>query len=111
MKLINTVIDYFRSSKSEIEKVSWPSRQQTIRYSALVMGVSVLVAVFFASIDFGLGRLVDAMLVGRQSSVSQTPQPTPAPTITTEPVKTVPGLDVKTEDQTLNPTPTETPKP
>lgn len=115
MKLITSLTDYFRSSKSEFEKVSWPSRQQTIRYSALVMGVSVVIALFFAGLDFGLGKLVDALLTGRQNTTAAQPS-TQAPTVTptTEPVNAPPGLDVKATDQTFTPpatTPTPAPKP
>lgn len=70
---IASFVSYVRSSKTELEKVTWPTRQQTIRYSALVIGVSLAVAAFFAALDFGLGQGVDLALKGRAPAVQ--PQP------------------------------------
>lgn len=55
-------------------KVTWPSRKETIRYSVLVLSVSLSVAIFFAVLDFGLGKVVDSALeLKRQSNVVQAP--------------------------------------
>jgi preprotein translocase subunit SecE len=69
------LINYFRSSKVELEKVTWPTRQQTIRYSALVVGVSLAMAAFFAALDFGLGQSVDLALKGRSATTAPANQP------------------------------------
>lgn len=45
---------YLRESKEELEKVSWPSRQDTARYVALVIGTCVVVALAIAALDAGL---------------------------------------------------------
>ena len=76
--MIQKLINYVRSSKAELEKVSWPSRQDTIRYSALVLAVSAFVAIFFATLDFGLGQGVDALLARHPAEQTQPlPQVTP----------------------------------
>lgn len=90
MNPVNALTSYLRSAKEELEKVSWPTRQDTIRYSSLVLGVSLLVAAFFASLDFGLNRLVDAALQQRSAASEQTIPTTPTPSN-----NTVPGLDVQ----------------
>jgi len=103
MKPVHALIDYLRSSKTELEKVSWPSKKDTIRYSSLVLGVSVIVALFFAGLDYGLGNLVGNLLQGR-SSVAQ-----PAPTETTPtPVNTVPGLDITPQSGDFKPSDVQT---
>lgn len=94
--MFQKIMDYLRSSKTELEKVSWPSRKDTIRYSSLVLGVSVLVAIFFAGLDFGLNSLVTALLRGR--ATTQTQQPA-----TSEPVNPVPGLDISSTSGTFFP--------
>ena len=63
MTIIQKTIDYFRSAKAEMFKVSWPSRRDTIRYSSLVIGISILVAVFFASLDYGFTKLFDVTVL------------------------------------------------
>jgi preprotein translocase SecE subunit len=70
---ITDFITYIRSSKAELEKVTWPTRELTIRYSLLVVGVSAVMAAFFAALDFGLGKGVDLALSGRTSPAQNTP--------------------------------------
>lgn len=68
----NAVRDYVRHSVAELKKVTWPSREVTIRFSVLVIVISVVFAGFFAALDFGLRKTVDALFV---SSAANTPQP------------------------------------
>jgi preprotein translocase SecE subunit len=67
MDFVDNIVDYFKSSKAELEKVTWPSKQETIRYSTLVIGGSVALAVFFAVLD-------QALLVSVQAALSQRPR-------------------------------------
>ena len=46
------IITFLKEVKLEIRKVNWPSRQQTIRYTVIVLGISAAVAVFLGSFDF-----------------------------------------------------------
>lgn len=83
MNPIKKTIAYFSSAQAEMKKVSWPTRQETIRYSALVIGLSLGIAVFFATLDFGLTKLVDVTISARQAAVQQN---TPANDIQVTPV-------------------------
>ncbi len=44
--------NYFLGSYAELKKVTWPTKEQTINYSLLVIGLSVGMAVFFAVLDY-----------------------------------------------------------
>ncbi|MBD3251310.1 preprotein translocase subunit SecE [Candidatus Uhrbacteria bacterium] len=55
---ITSVTSYVRTSLAELKKVTWPTRETTFRYSLLVIVVSILVAGFFASLDWGFSRAV-----------------------------------------------------
>ncbi len=95
MNPIASIINYVRSSKAELEKVSWPSRQETIRYGVLVIIASVFVAVFFSVLDMGLGLGIDALLE-RQTQADRT-----AETEQTAPstnVNVVPDIQATTPD-------------
>ncbi len=48
------ILTYLRQSKEELEKVSWPSRDTTIRYSLLVVGTTVVLSATLALLDGGL---------------------------------------------------------
>lgn len=87
MNPLNFFINYFSSVKAELRKISWPSRQETIRYSVLVIAVSLAVAAFFAALDLGLGRVVDAALALKQNNSASTIPTAPAE-------QTPPGLDI-----------------
>ncbi|MEN9558339.1 MAG: SecE/Sec61-gamma subunit of protein translocation complex [Candidatus Parcubacteria bacterium] len=45
---------YILHSIAELKKVTWPSREMTVRYSVLVAAISIATAAFFATLDFGL---------------------------------------------------------
>ncbi len=70
---LTSFIEYIRSSKVELEKVTWPTRELTIRYSLLVVGVSAVMAAFFAALDLGLGKGIDLALSGRTAPVQNLP--------------------------------------
>ncbi len=57
MNIATKITDYFKGSFSEMKKVVWPTRKQTIRYSAIVIAMSIGMAVFFGVLDyfFGIG--------------------------------------------------------
>lgn len=42
---------YVRDVRQEVAKVSWPSRKETLITTGLVLGLSVLAAVFFLLAD------------------------------------------------------------
>lgn len=52
MNITNKVVEYFRTSQIELKKVIWPSKKETTRYSILVIGMSLVVAVFFGILDY-----------------------------------------------------------
>lgn len=75
MNPIAKTFDYFRSARAELEKVTWPGRQEIIRYTALVIAASVLLAGFFAALDFGLSTGVNELVKRRSPSVIQNTAP------------------------------------
>jgi preprotein translocase SecE subunit len=118
MSIASAVVNYLRSSKAELMKVSWPSRRDTIRYSTLVFTVSIVVAVFFAALDYGLGKVVTVALTQRQNALqtqAQTQAQTQTATTTSAPAPTpTPTFDLTNESPTLDTTGSDTktnPKP
>lgn len=45
--------NYLIGSYAEMKKVTWPTKEQTINYSLVVIGLSLFTAVFFAVLDYG----------------------------------------------------------
>jgi len=46
------ITTFLKEVRLEMKKVNWPTRQETLRYTLIVIGVSIVVAVFLGGIDF-----------------------------------------------------------
>ncbi|EMD83493.1 preprotein translocase subunit SecE [Pacificimonas flava] len=53
---------YMREVRQEMTKVSWPTRQETIVTTIMVLIMTSLLSVFFLGVDQVLGRLVQLVL-------------------------------------------------
>ena len=53
---------YFKESVAELKKVSWPTREQTKNYTLLVIGLSVVVAIFFSVLDLGFNKIIEFII-------------------------------------------------
>jgi preprotein translocase subunit SecE len=47
---------YFRATISELGRVVWPTRQELIRMTGVVVGTVVAISIFIAVIDLVLGK-------------------------------------------------------
>lgn len=45
------IIQFLKEAYAELKKVSWPSKEQTIHYTILVIVISLLVAVILGLLD------------------------------------------------------------
>lgn len=59
---MNALKNYLIGSYAEIQKVTWPTRNQTINYSLLVIGLSIGLAVFFAVLDYGFNLAITTVI-------------------------------------------------
>ncbi|OGF72999.1 preprotein translocase subunit SecE [Candidatus Giovannonibacteria bacterium RIFCSPHIGHO2_02_43_13] len=48
----NNIVNYFKDTRVEMKKVNWPTRQQTIRYTIVVIAVSLGVAAILGAFDY-----------------------------------------------------------
>jgi preprotein translocase subunit SecE len=55
---------YLSEVTEEVKKVTWPSRQQTIDMTILVVGVSLLIGVYIGTLDFLFQELLATVLLG-----------------------------------------------
>ena len=52
MNIFGKIKNFFKEVIAEAKKVDWPSRQQTLRYTAIVIAISLVVAGFLGILDF-----------------------------------------------------------
>ncbi|MCK6255175.1 preprotein translocase subunit SecE [Fictibacillus sp. KIGAM418] len=48
--------------KKEMKKVSWPKRDELIRYTTITLVTVVLMAIFFWAVDLGISKLIELIL-------------------------------------------------
>lgn len=61
MALMNP-LKFLGEVRQEMHKVTWPTRRETLVATGLVMALSALAAVFFMTVDAGLGWGVKKIL-------------------------------------------------
>lgn len=61
---MNKAIQFVKDSVSELKKSTWLSRQEVIQSTILVGIVVVLVSAYVGIIDFGLTRILGAVVGG-----------------------------------------------
>ena len=49
---MNRFINYIKDTRGELKHVSWPTRQQSIVFTVVVIIVSILSAIFLGFFDF-----------------------------------------------------------
>lgn len=54
--------NYARESKEELQKVTWPTRKETARYSVLVVLAAVVMGAFFAGLDWALNLGIEQLI-------------------------------------------------
>jgi len=63
MRFLNRIVTFLKEVKVELKKVNWPTRKQTIKYTLIVIGVSLAVAIFLGGLDFIFTWLVTKFLL------------------------------------------------
>jgi preprotein translocase subunit SecE len=107
----NPLVEYFESSVQEIRKVTWPTRQQAVRMTVLVIGFCLVAALVLGAVDFvfnfGYRKLIEVSPAGSQPSIlDQIPTGSTTPTTTVDPevkVNNVSGTDVNGQPITITP--------
>lgn len=59
---LGALVSYLFGSREELKKVSWPTRKETIRLTAIVIGISLGVAIFLGSLDLLLNFILEQVL-------------------------------------------------
>ncbi len=59
---MNSLSLYINGALEELRQVRWPTRQQAIRFSAVVIAFVAVSAVFFGILDLGLSKLMTILL-------------------------------------------------
>jgi preprotein translocase subunit SecE len=59
----NKIVTFLKEVRLEMKKVNWPTRQETVRKTLIVIGISVAVAVFLGGLDFIFTTLLNKFVL------------------------------------------------
>lgn len=56
---VTGTINFFQGGVAELKKVRWPSRQELINFTIVVIVTVTLLTLFFFAVDMGIARVVE----------------------------------------------------
>lgn len=59
---MTTPVAFIQQTFDELKKVVWPTREQLIRLTFIVMFISVIVGLYIGGIDFLLTKLTEVLI-------------------------------------------------
>lgn len=63
MNIVSKLTTYLKEVRLEMKKVNWPDREQTIRYTLIVIGVSLVVAIYLGGLDIIFTTLINKFII------------------------------------------------
>ena len=62
LKIFSNIDTFFKEVKAEVKKVNWPTARETIRYTAITIAVSSLVAFYLGGLDLIFSKLLSRFI-------------------------------------------------
>lgn len=59
---MNKLINFLKDVKLELSRVSWPTRSETFKFTLIVLGMSLLLALFLGGLDFLFTFILNRLL-------------------------------------------------
>lgn len=53
---------FFQGVKSEMEKTSWPTKEELFKYTVIVVSIVIFFLVFFYALDLGITALKNLLI-------------------------------------------------
>ena len=63
MRILNKLILFLKEVRLEMKKVNWPNRKETVKYTLIIVGVSVAVAAFLGGLDYLFSTLLNKYIL------------------------------------------------
>lgn len=60
--MINKVKTFIKESRQEFDRVDWPTKEDTIRYTIFVIIISLVLAAFLGGLDYLFVSLLEIIL-------------------------------------------------
>ena len=63
MKIVSKLVSFLKEVKLEMKKVNWPTKKETFKYTLIIVGLSVAVAVFLGTLDFVFSTILNKFIL------------------------------------------------
>lgn len=57
------IFDFIVEAKAELMKVNWPTKKQTLNYTLIIIGVSLVISLFLGSLDYLFGGILKNFII------------------------------------------------
>jgi len=55
-------VQFLKEAKTELKKVKWPTKNEVVKMTTIVIGISVVVSLFISGLDFVFTKLAGLIL-------------------------------------------------
>jgi len=59
---MNSITKYFQDTARELKQVTWPTQKQALFYTALVLVISTVVALFVGAFDYLFSQVINIVI-------------------------------------------------
>jgi len=66
-----SLFTYIRDTRAELKHVAWPTQTQTTIFTAMVIAVSILIALYLGALDFVFTKGLESVLPGSTAATQQ----------------------------------------
>jgi preprotein translocase subunit SecE len=63
MRILKKLSSFLKEVRLEMKKVNWPSRKETMKYTLIIVGVSIVVAAFLGGLDYLFSTLLNRFIL------------------------------------------------
>ena len=49
---MDKIATFFKEARTELERVNWPTKEKTLNYTLVVIGISIATSVFLGGLDW-----------------------------------------------------------
>lgn len=63
-RVIGPIARYLRETRAELRKVTWPTREEALHLTLIVLGTTVVMSILLGIADFIFGRIMAGVITG-----------------------------------------------
>jgi len=60
---MSQITNYLKDTAAELKRVSWPTNKQNVIYTVLVVGISIVVAIYIGVFDFLFSKALNWLIL------------------------------------------------